>query len=137
MGKKKKVYFQMFLAYVAILAIPILIGMVIYSYTYRITKNQGERMNLNMLELVQSEMELKMDGISKMAQRLALDASVQNISRKKGTLDADDRYRMYELYRNLNNYNITDELVSDIFVYFNNSLPVFLRYKVFKRKGGI
>ena len=34
MGKKKKVYFQMFLAYVAILAIPILIGMVIYSYTY-------------------------------------------------------------------------------------------------------
>lgn len=120
MGKKKKVYFQMFLAYVAILAIPILIGMVIYSYTYRITKNQGERMNLNMLELVQSEMELKMDGISKMAQRLALDASVQNISRKKGTLDADDRYRMYELYRNLNNYNITDELVSDIFVYFNN-----------------
>ena len=124
MGKKRKVYFQLFLAYVVILAIPIRIGMVIYYYSYQITRQQGERMNLNMLEAVQAEMELKLDGVNKMTQRLALDTTVQSVSRIRGELSAEGRYEMYELYRNLNNYNITDDLVKDVFIYFDNTQTI-------------
>ena len=122
--KKSKVYLQMFLAYMGILVISILIGMVIYTYAFAIARDQGERMNLSMLEMVKVELDQRLDEISKIAQRVAMDPNVRYASTVKDQFADKDQYMLYNLYRSLNNITISESLIQDVFVYFNNTQHV-------------
>ncbi len=119
--KKSRIYIRMLLGYIGILAIPILIGTVLYTYTLAVTRRQGEKMNLGMLEMVRDEMDQRVDEIGRTAQRVAWDLEVQKASNVKGQFGEEDQMLLYRIYRSLNNINISESLIQDVFIYFNNT----------------
>ena len=80
MMKKSKVYVRMLLSYLVILLIPMLLGFLIYIVTLDVIKGQSARMNDNMLEMVQREIDQKIEEISKISSRLAMDSKLRTRS---------------------------------------------------------
>ena len=77
MKKKSKVYIRMFLSYLGILIIPMVLAMLLYTYTFRIIRHQAEDMNENLMVMAQKELDQEIDNIQKIAIRMALDSKVQ------------------------------------------------------------
>lgn len=77
MKKKSKVYIRMFLSYLGILIIPMVLAMLLYTYTFRIIRHQVEDMNENLMVMAQKELDQEIDNIQKIAIRMALDSKVQ------------------------------------------------------------
>lgn len=124
MKKKSRVYLQMFLSYLGILAIPIMIGMIIYLHALHGARAQADRMNDNMLNMVQREMDSKIDEVQKLAVRLAMDDNVQIASQVNERFEPKDQFMMYTLYRDLKNINLSEQFIKDVFVYFNHTQMV-------------
>lgn len=67
----------MFLSYLGILIIPMVLAMLLYTYTFRIIRHQVEDMNENLMVMAQKELDQEIDNIQKIAIRMALDSKVQ------------------------------------------------------------
>ncbi len=121
MMKKSKVYVRMLLSYLVILLIPMLLGFLIYIVTLDVIKGQSARMNDNMLEMVQREIDQKIEEISKISSRLAMDTKVQKASRVKGKFETSDQIMLYDIFKNLSNLSVSENFISDVFIYFKNT----------------
>jgi hypothetical protein len=66
---RSKVYLRMFLSYVGIFLVPVLLGTVIYGYTFRNVRRQAEKMNTNLLVMVQKDLDKEIDNIQKIRVR--------------------------------------------------------------------
>lgn len=114
----------MYLSYIGILVIPILAGVVIYGFALKITKEQTDRMNDNLLTMVQRELDYKIEEVIKVTSRVAVDSKVREASAVKNRFKPEDQYLLYSLVQDLNNINLSEKLVKDVFVYFNNTQTV-------------
>lgn len=74
-----------------------------------------------MLEMVRSEVDQKVDEIGKIAQRIALDEDVQQAAWVKEQFRRDNQMVLYRIYRSLNNITVSERLIQDVFVYFNQT----------------
>lgn len=119
--KIKTVLLKWFLSYIFILIIPILLSIGIYIYSLRITNEQSNKMNDSLMEMVKMEIDNHINEINKIFDRIALDSDVQSASNIKGRFMAKDQYLLYHLVNNLQNINLSDDFVEDIFIYFNNT----------------
>lgn len=124
MKKRPKVFLQMFLSYVGILLVPILLGTVIYGYTFRSVRRQAEKMNNNLLAMVQKDLDKEIDNIQKLSARMALDTGVQLASKVKGEFRGEDQLTLYYLYSDLQAIAMSEDFIRDVFVYFNNTQKV-------------
>ena len=77
MKKKSKVYIRLFLSSLGILIIPMVLAMLLYTYTFRFIRHQAEDMNENLMVMAQKELDQEIDNIQKIAIRMALDSKVQ------------------------------------------------------------
>jgi AraC-like DNA-binding protein len=119
MEKKLGVYLNMFLSYLGILAIPILAGGVIYWLALGVTKSQTDKMNDNLLTMVQRELDYKVEEVIKVTNSVAMNSKVEELASVKGELSPENRLMMYYLYQDLSKNNLSEKFVDDIFVYFN------------------
>ena len=124
MKNRSKVYLKLFLSYVGILSVPILLGFVIYGYTFTSVRRQAEELNTSLLMMVQRDMDKEIDNIQKISARMALDANVQLASRAKKDFSSDDQLTLYHLFNDLQTIAMSEEFIEDIFVYFNNTQKV-------------
>ncbi|MBS6643760.1 MAG: AraC family transcriptional regulator [Clostridiaceae bacterium] len=121
MQKKSKVYVRMLLSYLGILLIPMLLGFLIYIVTLNVIKDQSARMNDNMLEMVQREIDQKIEEINKISSRLAMDMKVQKASRVKNKFETSDQIMLYDIFKDLSNLSVSENFISDVFIYFKNT----------------
>lgn len=124
MKKKSKVYFSMYLSYLFILAVPILAGSIIYVYALNITRSQTERMNKAMLEMVQRDLDQRLAEVTRISQRLSADMNVQKAASVKEYFTAEDQYLLYTIFSDLQSIRLSEEIVRDIFICFNNTHTV-------------
>lgn len=124
MRKGSKVYFHMFLSYLGIFLVPILLGAVIYGYTFASVRRQAEKMNSNLLTMVQKDLDKEIDSIQKVSARLAMDTGVQLASRVKGEFSGEIQLTLYHLFNDLQNIAMSEEFIQDIFVYFKDRKSV-------------
>lgn len=124
MRKKSKVYFHMFLSYLGILAIPMLLAMVLYLYTFRVISGQAERMNENLLVMVKNEIDYQIENIWKNASRIALDDRVLQLANVKNKFGSADQMNLYYLYEQCKAVNMSEDFVKDIFIVFNNTQKI-------------
>lgn len=120
-SKLKTVKIKWFLSYIIILTIPIILSIGIYTYSLRITQEQSNKMNDVLMGTVKNEIDNHINEINKLFDRIALDTDVQYSTNIKRNFTAKDQYRLYNLVDNLQNLNLSDDFVEDIFVYFNNT----------------
>lgn len=124
MKNRSKVYLRMFLSYVGIFLVPVLLGTVIYGYTFRNVRRQAEKMNTNLLVMVQKDLDKEIDNIQKISARMAMDTSVQLASKVRGDFGKDDQMILYYLFNDLQAIAMSEDFIKDIFVYFNNTQKV-------------
>lgn len=124
MKKRSKVYFHLFISYLIIFLVPILLGTVIYSYAFRSVRRQEEKMNTNLLTMVQRDLDKEIDNIQKISARMAMDTGVQQASKVKGDFGSEDQMTLYYLYNDLQSTAMSEEFIKDIFVCFNNTQQV-------------
>lgn len=124
MKKRSKVYLHLFLSYVGIFLVPILLGTVIYSYAFRSVRRQEEKMNTNLLTMVQRDLDKEIDNIQKISARMAMDTGVQLASKVKGDFGSEDQMTLYYLFNDLQATAMSEEFIEDVFVYFNNTQMV-------------
>lgn len=130
MKKKSKVYFRMFLSYLCILAIPMILAMLLYYYTFQIIRSQAVQMNGNLLVMVKGELDQEIENLQKAASRLALDSRVQMASNVKEEFTADDQMNLYYIYKECQAAKLSEEFITDMFLVFNNT------QKVVSARGG-
>ena len=119
--KMKTVLLKWFFSYLLILGIPIILSIGIYTYSLKTTINQSNKMNDVLMSSVKSEIDNHINEIDKMLNRVALDADVQYATIIKNCFTSKDQIRLYHLVDTLQNLNMTDEFIEDIFIYFNNT----------------
>lgn len=121
---RSKVYLHMFLSYVGIFLVPIMLGTVIYGYTFRAVRRQAENMNTNLLVMVQKDLDKEIDNIQKISARMAMDTEVQLASKVRGEFGKDDQMTLYYLFNDLQAIAMSEDFIRDVFVYFNNTQKV-------------
>ena len=124
MKRKPKIYIQMFLSYLVMLVIPIAAAAVIYGYSRQVIRSQTEKMNDNLLEMIQRDLDQRVSDVQKIAARLAMDTRVQMISKVKGKFGTEDQMSLYYLYNDLQSLALSEDFISDVFIYFNNTQTV-------------
>lgn len=124
MKRKPKVYIQMFLSYLGMLMIPVAAAAVIYGYSRQVIRGQTERMNDNLLEMIQRDLDQQISDVQKIAARLAMDTGVQAISKVKTGFGTEDQMELYYLYNDLQSLAMSEDFISDVFIYFNNTQTV-------------
>ncbi len=124
MKKRSRVFLRMFLSYVGIFLVPILLGTVIYGYTFRSVRRQAEMMNTNLLTMVQKDLDKEIDNIQKISARMAMDTGVQLASQVRGDFSRDDQMNLYYLFNDLQAIAMSEDFIQDVFVYFNNTQKV-------------
>ena len=144
MKTKSKVYFRMFLSYLCILAIPMILAMLLYYYTFQIIHSQAVQMNGNLLVMVKGEMDQEINNLQKAASRLALDSRVRMVSNVRGDFTADNQMDLYYIYDACQAANLSENFIEDVFVVFNNTQKVVgsrgnmsdkLFYDIYYRSG--
>lgn len=121
MKRKPRVYVQMLLSYLGMLMIPIVAAAVIYGYSSQMIRNQAEKMNDTLLEMIQKELDQQIGDVQKIAARLAMDTGVQSASKVKGRFGTQDQMTLYYLYNDLQSLNMSEDFISDVFIYFHNT----------------
>ncbi|MCI8889408.1 MAG: AraC family transcriptional regulator [Hungatella sp.] len=124
MKRKPKVYIQMFLSYLGMLVIPVAAATVIYGYSRQVIRGQTEKMNDNLLEMIQRDLDQQISDVQKIAARLAMDTSVQAISKVKSEFGTEDQMALYYLYNDLQSLAMSEDFINDVFIYFNNTQTV-------------
>lgn len=110
-----------FLSYLLILLPPIMIGFVIYTHTLKENREQADRLNQSLMQIVRNEFDNQVSEVTKCLSRIAMDSNVQYLSNAKGSFKPKDQYYMYTLYNNLMNVNFSEQYFDEVFVYFKNT----------------
>lgn len=124
MKKKSSVYFRMFLSYICILVIPLALAMLLYGYTLSVIRKQSEKMNQNLLQMVQKELDEELDVAYKTSSRMALSDNVRVTAGVRGEFKPKDQMNLYYIYDECERVNLSEEFIEDIFVSFNNTQKV-------------
>ena len=124
MKQRSKVYLHLFLSYLVIFLVPILLGTVIYGYSFRSVRRQEEKMNTNLLTMIQRDFDKEIDNIQKISARMAMDTGVQLASKVKGSFGNEDQMTLYYLFNDLQSIAMSEEFIEDVFIYFNNTQRV-------------
>lgn len=117
MKRKSKVYLKLFLSYLGILIIPILVAGGIYGRVWQIMRAQTSRINENLLNMVQQEIDNEIKNIQKIESRLALDNGIQNLSKER-EFQPENQQSLYHLYNELRIIRVAEALFNHVFVYF-------------------
>lgn len=121
MGKKSKMYLQMFLSYLGILVIPMILAMALYLYTLKIISGQAEEMNGNLLVMVKNELDYEIENIRKIASRLALDDRVLLAGNVRGEFASEDQMNLYYIFNECQSIHMSEEFVDELFLVFNHT----------------
>lgn len=143
MKRKSKVYLKLFLSYLGILIIPILVAGGIYGRVWQIMRAQTSRINENLLNMVQQEIDNEIKNIQKIESRLALDNGIQNLSKER-EFQPENQQSLYHLYNELRIISVAEALFNHVFVYFPKTekissslgnMDISLYYELYYKNG--
>ena len=118
---KNKVLVTWLLSYVMVLAIPLLIGSLLYAEAGNIIEDVVRQVHQSSLEQVGATLDGSLSEIGKISDTLAVDSIVKNLMYKRGKLTAEDFYDMYVLQRSLISLKNTNNMINGIYIYFKRN----------------
>ncbi len=124
MKKKGSAYYKLVLSYVLIFMIPICLGLIFYSYSYRIIKDWVKVANTNLLQTIHGTCDSEYTHYKGILMQFALDADVQEMAALNKTELRKEYYKVHllqqEILKQYDAINITGNYCKDIFIYYEN-----------------
>lgn len=120
-SKQRSIFLTFLVSYLALLIIPLVIGIMDYVRYSSIVKKETENYNLAMLRQAQSVIDERLGGIEQLALDISANQLVQNFVTVKKEMDNNDILSMMNVTKELSKYKGMNTLVNDIYIYFNKS----------------
>ena len=107
MRKNGKAYRKLYLSYVCIFYIPIIMGVLFYSYAYRDAKKHADISNESLLRTVKNTCDRELEYYENELIQLALDENIQQLSAVCGNFGAENSYQLYQLQNELSDLSLS------------------------------
>jgi AraC-type DNA-binding domain-containing proteins len=119
--KSKSVAMRWFLSYITILALSIVVGVVIYSYSYNVISTQTERVYGGSMRQVKMEIDGRVKEIQQMLDQVSLNKNVKTAIRIKDKAKPEDHFVIIDIIDQINKYIMTYSYIDDVFVVLNGT----------------
>ncbi|WP_171649948.1 AraC family transcriptional regulator [Paenibacillus foliorum] len=119
--KKNTIMKGWLLSYVTILLIPIIVGVLIYVESTEVLSNEINRSNQSLLTQIQSGVDSRLAEMDKFSVDLAINKKLDSLYNAQNPLTNDERYKMFELMRDLQTTKFGNDFIDYVFVYFHSS----------------
>jgi two-component system, response regulator YesN len=108
-------------SYLAILAIPVVLGTVVYLEAVSVASRDAADYNLAMLRQVQTAVDARVRAVNQMAWQIAGQGKVQEFLAIRSPLSVSDRLRALALIAELGAYSNLESFVDDLYIWFFRS----------------
>ena len=124
MRKKGSVYKKMVLSYILIFAIPIFMGLLFYAYSYRITEQQVNSFNENLLNTIRVSCDGELVYYKNLLLQLSNHENVVSMTRRGEPLDGEDYWNLYVIQNEVSSrffsLSTGTNYCKDIFIYYGH-----------------
>jgi len=120
MARKRSVIFVWLLSYVAILLIPLLFSVLIYSQASQLLEQEIHQSNSYLLKRVQEYMDNLLVDVENLSYEIMFNPNLRLLLQEKGTLDDSQQYTVYQTVQDFRLYKISHKSINRFFVYFPN-----------------
>ncbi len=118
---KNKVLVTWLLSYVLVLAIPLLVGSLLYVESSKIIEEEISQVQQASLDQLKSSLDSDLRDIKKISSALAVDSIVAKLSFKWDDFSPTDFYSMYTLQKSVRSLKVTNTTIDGIYIYFKRS----------------
>lgn len=122
--KRKSVIFFWLISYIAMLLLPILISMVIYTHSIKTINNEIVRANGVILNQIQLGMDSRLSDVKTMGMQLALNEILHGIVYEQAPFNGQYYYSINMLTNNLKVFNSLYQFVDNCYIYLKNNQSV-------------
>ncbi|MEK4350979.1 AraC family transcriptional regulator [Paenibacillus sp. FSL R5-0475] len=125
--KNRSVYMTWMLSYVSVLLVPILISGVIYGATLNVVKAEINRANQSILLQMEQAIDSQFKGIENLSLEVSLNRRIAAFISADTNLSDSDHYDVYQIANDLRVYEIANDFLEGIYIYYKNSDTVIAR----------
>ncbi|MEK3660124.1 AraC family transcriptional regulator [Paenibacillus sp. FSL F4-0236] len=115
------------LSYVSVLLVPILISGVIYGATLNVVKAEINRANQSILLQMEQAIDSQFKGIENLSLEVSLNRRIAAFISADTNLSDSDHYDVYQIANDLRVYEIANDFLEGIYIYYKNSDTVIAR----------
>lgn len=120
MMKNTSVFWNCFLSYLIMLGMAILVSIALYFFAFGIIDDQSEKVNLTMLEKIQTEIDGHFEEARRTVISMRLDNDIQKAVEVNSAFSISDREMLYHIYQGIVGQKVALEGLDGIFIYFFN-----------------
>jgi len=125
--KNRSVFLTWMLSYVSVLLVPILISGVIYGATLNVVKAEINRANQSILLQMEQAIDSQFKGIESLSLEVSLNRRIAAFISADTNLSDSDHYDIYQIANDLRVYEIANDFLEGIYIYYKNSDTVIAR----------
>ncbi|QOS79588.1 AraC family transcriptional regulator [Paenibacillus sp. JNUCC31] len=125
--KNRSVFLTWMLSYVSVLLVPILISGVIYGATLNVVKAEINRANQSILLQMEQAIDSQFKGIENLSLEVSLNRRIGAFISADTNLSDSDHYDIYQIANDLRLYEIANDFLEGIYIYYKNSDTVIAR----------
>ncbi|MGI2295717.1 helix-turn-helix domain-containing protein [Paenibacillus sp. GXUN7292] len=125
--KNRSVFLTWMLSYVSVLLVPILISGVIYGATLNVVKAEINRANQSILLQMEQAIDSQFKGIERLSLEMSLNRRISAFITADAALSDSDHYEIYQIANDLRIYEIANDFLNGIYIYYSNSDTVIAR----------
>ncbi|MDI6618395.1 MAG: helix-turn-helix transcriptional regulator [Clostridiales bacterium] len=117
--KSKSIKFTWLATYSILFLLPLIMSIAIFFKVDSALKKEINESNLFLLKQVQQYTDNLVEDIERVATNLAYNETAVNMSIKKGDLTSEERYKLFELQKQIKN-TFYNSAIQDVYIYFKN-----------------
>ncbi len=121
MPRRPRTLVAFIVSYLAILAIPVALGAVVYVEAVSIAERDAQDYNLAMLRQAQLVVDARVRAVNQTAYQIAGQGKVVELMSAESPLTLSDRLRAFSLVAELGAYSSLESFVDDLYIYFFRS----------------
>jgi YesN/AraC family two-component response regulator len=119
--KSRSVYVTWLVSYISVLLVPVLISGIIYAATLHVVKTEINRANESVLVQMEQAIDSQIQGIESLSLEVALNRNISSFVTADAELSDADHYELYRIADDLRVYEIANDFIHNIYVYYKNS----------------
>lgn len=133
-GNKGKIFFRFLISYFLVLLIPLTISTLAYNEAVKIVEKKAIQYNMSMLEQSKDIIDQRLNEINSLVIQLGLNPKVNSlINMGKLSEGSPYIYHLWDLLKDMAPYLITNNFISDFYIYYKDSNIIVSRDKVYTR----
>ncbi|MCU6712284.1 helix-turn-helix domain-containing protein [Paenibacillus sp. J5C_2022] len=133
--KNRSVFLTWMLSYISVLLVPILISGIIYGAALHVVKTEMNRANKSILLQMEQAIDSQFKGIESLSLEVGLNKRISDFLLADAELTDADHYQIYQIANDLRVYEIANDFIESIYIYYKNSDTVIARNERMNGEG--